>query len=296
MTVTGVGFYVTFDTLSGQVTSLKLNDEEYLVKGFTPNFWRGPTDNDHGNRMQKRLLVWKEAGQQQKVKRFEVTKINRSEVKVKVMYELAHLRIPYMVEYRIFGTGDMVITGQIEPGAAELPELPRFGMNFRVPAEFDQVTWFGKGPFENYDDRNTAAFVGRYESKAADLFFPYVRPQESGTRTDIRWMTLTNEDGKGLLIAGMPQFSASALPYNIDQLDYAESRFRHPCDLIPNDYIDVNVDLRQMGVGGDDSWGAKPMSRYLLPAGPYTFTFLVRTVNDVDDPMQLSKRQVIPAK
>jgi beta-galactosidase len=217
-------------------------------------------------------------------------------VQVIVHYELSHVRIPYTLKYRVFGTGDIVVTGEIDPGAAELPEMPRFGFNFRVPAGYNRVTWFGRGPFENYDDRNTAAFVGLYQSTAADMFFPYVRPQESGTRTDIRWMTLTDEDGNGLMLSGMPLFSASALPYNIDQLDYAESRFRHPADLKVNDYVDVNIDLRQMGVGGDDSWGAKPMSEYLIPAGKYSFTFLVRTVKTADNPMELSKRQLVPLK
>jgi beta-galactosidase len=128
------------------------------------------------------------------------------------------------------------------------------------------------------------------------MFFPYVRPQECGTRTEIRWMTLADEDGNGLLITAMPLFSASALPYTTSQLDYADSRFRHPADLQENDFIDVNVDLRQMGVGGDDSWGAKPMKQYLLPSGTYSFTFAVRAIRHGDDPMALSKRKVAPPK
>jgi beta-galactosidase len=296
ITVTGIGFYVTFDTLTGTITSLKVNDKEYLVKGFTPNFWRGPTDNDHGNRMQKRCVIWKEAGRDQKVARFEVSRPSRGEVHVKVRYELSHLRIPCIVEYRIFGSGDIVITGEIDPGAAELPEMPRFGMNFRIPSEFGMARWYGRGPFENYSDRKTAAFVGIYESPVKDLFFPYVRPQESGTRTDIRWLALTDEDGNGLLVTGMPLFSASALPYKIDQLDYAESRFRHPVDLVPNDFIDVNVDLRQMGVGGNDSWGAKPLQKYMLPSGKYSFSFSIRACKNGDDLMSLSKRQIITVK
>jgi beta-galactosidase len=296
VTVAGVGFYVTFDTLSGTILSMKVNDEEYLVKGFTPNFWRGPTDNDHGNRAQKRLLIWKEAGTDQVVKRFEVIKPSRGEVVVKVKYELTKVKIPYELTYRVFGSGDILITGEVDPGAAELPELPRFGMNFRVPDHFDQVTWYGRGPFENYEDRKTAAFVGLYQLPVDQMFFPYVRPQESGTRTDIRWMSLADEDGNGLLITGMPLFSASALPFTTSQLDYADSRFRHPADLEENDFIDVNVDLKQMGVGGDDSWGAKPMKQYLLPSGKYSFTFTVRAIRHGDDPMVLSKRQIAPPR
>lgn len=296
VTITGVGFFVTFDTLSGMITSLKVNDKEYLVKGFSPNFWRGPTDNDHGNRAQQRLWIWKTAGRDQKVKSFSLAKPGRSEIMVKVSYELTHLRIPYTVEYRLFGSGDIIITGNMDPGAAELPELPRFGMNFRIPAEYHQARWFGRGPFENYEDRKTSAFVALYESEVQDMFFPYVRPQESGTRTDIRWMTLSDDDGNGLMITGMPLFSASALPYTIDQLDYAESRLRHPADLKANDFIDVNVDLKQMGVGGNDSWGARPLRQYILPSRPYSFTFGIRVINEKDDPMILGKRQVISSQ
>lgn len=296
VTVTGVGFYVTFDTLSGTITSLKIDDKEYLAKGIAPNFWRAPTDNDHGFRMQKKLAIWKEASRMQKVTKFQVTRPDRGEVKVKVSYELSHVRIPYTIEYRIFGSGDIIITGAIDPGAAELPEMPRFGVNLRVPSEFNTAKWYGRGPFENYEDRKTAAFVGIYESPVNDLFFSYVRPQESGTRTDIRWLALTNEDGNGLLMTGMPLFSASALPYTIDQLDYAESRYRHPSQLVPNDFIDVNIDLRQMGVGGDDSWGARPLQKYQLPAGKYSFTFSLRIVKNGDDLMKLSKRQIITKK
>lgn len=296
MTVTGLDFFVTFDTASGMITSMKVDNAENIVKGFSPNFWRGPTDNDHGSEMQMRLAIWKEAGKEQKVIKFDVTRPSRGEIRVTVHYALSHVMIPYTLEYRVFGSGDIIITGTIDPGAAELPELPRFGLNFRVPEKYNQVKWYGRGPFENYDDRKTAAFVDVYELPVSQMFYPYLRPQESGNRTDIRWMALTDDDGNGILLTGKPLFSASALPFTIDQLDYAESRFRHPCDLVPNDFIDVNVDLRQMGVGGNDSWGAKPLPKYLLPSSRYTFTFAVRVIKSGDDPMKLSKRQIIPIK
>ncbi len=162
-------------------------------------------------------------------------------------------------------------------------------MNFRIPAGFSQVKWYGRGPFENYWDRHTAAFVGIYESDVKDLYFPYVRPQENGTRTDIRWMALTDESGDGILIAGMPLISASALPFTISQLDYTDNEFRHTVDLVPNDFIDLNIDYRQTGVGGNDSWGARPLPEYTLKSGKYSYSYRIRPINKNIDPMKISK-------
>lgn len=289
LTISGVDFHVRFDTLSGMMTALEYNGKEYITRGPVPNFWRATVDNDFGNRMQQRCAVWKEAGRERQVKRFQVTKQAWGTARVIVTYALGNADIPYSMTYHIYGTGDVIISGSIDPGAAELPELPRFGMNLRVPAEFSQVKWYGRGPFENYWDRSTAAYVGVYESTVGEMYFPYVRPQENGTRTDIRWMTLTDEDGTGLMIAGMPLFSASALLFTTDQLDYTESRHRHTVDLVPNDFIDLNIDYRQTGVGGNDSWGARPLQQYTLFSGKYAYSFRIRPVNKNIDPMKNSK-------
>lgn len=289
LTVSGVDFIVMFDTLTGTMTSLEFNRKQFLTRGPEPNFWRAPIDNDFGNQMQKRCAVWKEASILRVVKFFKVAKPSKGEVHITVDFLLGNSRIPYRVTYVIYGTGDIIISAEIDPGAAELPELPRFGMNFRIPAEFSQVKWYGRGPFENYWDRHTAAFVGVYESKVNDLGFPYLRPQENGTRTDIRWMSLTNEDGIGLMIAGLPLISASALPFTTSQLDYTENGFRHTIDLVPNDFIDLNIDYRQTGVGGNDSWGARPLPVYTLFSGKYTYSFRIRPINQNNDPMKISK-------
>jgi len=289
LTVSGVDLYVRFDTLTGIMNSLEYNGKQYLERGPVPNFWRAPTDNDFGNQMQKRCEVWKDASTQRVVESFNVIKPAYNTVIITVNYLLGNRKIPYELVYSIFGSGDILISGEIDPGSAELPELPRYGMNVRIPSEFDQVKWYGRGPFENYRDRNTAAFVGVYESNVNDLYFPYVRPQENGTRTDIRWMSLTNEDGDGFLIVGNPLVSASALPFTISQLDYTDSRFRHTSDLVPNDFIDINIDHLQTGLGGNDSWGAKPLPSYTLQSGNYHYSYFIRPVNKNIDPMKISK-------
>jgi len=289
--VTGVDFAVQFDTLAGAVTFLEYGGNSFLTRGPLPNFWRAPTDNDFGNKMHKRLGVWKEASDDRTVRRFLVSQPDRSEVNIKVTFELAGVHAPLQVDYTIFGSGDIIISETIDPGARELPELPRFGMNLRMKEGFNQVKWYGRGPFENYWDRNTAAYVGVYESTVADMFFPYVRPQESGTRTDVRWMSLTNDEGDGILICGLPLVSLSALPYSIEELDYTLSKHRHPVDLEKKNYIDINIDLHQMGVGGNDSWGAKPLGKYRLFTGPYSYSYRIRPINSSMDPMKLSKEK-----
>ncbi len=294
--ITGVDFLARFDTLTGTMVTLEYEGQKFLSAGPVPNFWRAPVDNDFGNRMQFRCAVWKEASYSRIVKFFHAEKLSHAEILVTVDFLLGDARIPYNTTYHFYGTGDIVISGEIEPGDAGLPEMMRFGMNFRIPAGFSHAKWYGRGPHENYWDRHTASYVGVYESEVEDLFFPYVRPQECGTRTDVRWMALTNDAGDGLLIAGLPLISLSALPFTTSQLDYTDNEFRHTTDLIPNDFIDVNVDYRQTGVGGNDSWGARPLPAYTLKAGKYSYSFRVRLLNKNIDPMKISKVVFSPVK
>jgi beta-galactosidase len=294
LTVSGADFYVKFDTLTGIMTSLEYDGKEFLTRGPEPNFWRAPTDNDFGNRMPKRCAAWKDASAVRVVKSFKVARPSKGIVDIDVDFLLGNSQIPYHLTYDIFGSADIIISANMDADTMKLPDLPRFGMNMKVPSEFSQVKWYGRGPFENYWDRHTAAFVGVYESNVEDLWFPYLRPQETGTRTDIRWMTLTNGDGIGLMIAGMPLISASALPFTISQLDHTDNKFRHTVDLVANDFIDLNIDNRQMGVGGNDSWGARPLSKYTLSSGKYNYSFRIRPVNQNNDPMKISKVVLSP--
>ena len=174
------------------------------------------------------------------------------------------------------------------------PELPRFGMRWAMPGRYDNLQWFGRGPHENYIDRNTGAFVGKYNSTAAEQYFPYVRPQENGNKTDIRWMMLTDDAGNGLLIDGLPMFSGSTLHNSIEDFDQGtKSNYRHTNDITLRDTVFVTVDLKQMGVGGDDSWGSRTHPQYLLPAADYQFTFRMRPVrNGQPDPFRFRQWEV----
>jgi beta-galactosidase len=148
-----------------------------------------------------------------------------------------------------------------------------------VPADFNNLKWYGRGPYENYQDRHMASFVGLYSVKVDDQQEPYIRPQEYGNKTNVRWMTLTNNNGKGLKFTGMPYLSMSALPYAIEDLDPGVKKKNvHPGDLTKRNQVFVNLDLIQMGVGGDNSWGALPYDRYRVFPKDYAYSFKITPV------------------
>jgi beta-galactosidase len=185
--------------------------------------------------------------------------------------------------YTVRPDGAILIHNRFVPGDTALPELPRLGMRFTMPAPFRQVIWFGRGPHESYWDRKTGARVGLHAADAADLHHPYVRPQENGTRADVRWMALTNGSGVGLLAVGMPLLEASALPYLQEDFDEGQVKVnRHPTDVAPRDLIEVRLDWHQMGVGGDNSWGAQALPQYRLPLRAYEWTFGLRPIGPAD--------------
>ncbi|HEY6552147.1 MAG TPA: beta-galactosidase small subunit, partial [Vicinamibacteria bacterium] len=178
---------------------------------------------------------------------------------------------PYSTAYTVYGSGDVIVEARFTPGG-DLPELPRFGMQMAVPSALGTMTWLGRGPHENYWDRHTGAAVGRYSGKVEDLVHHYVRPQENANRTDVRWVALTDAGGAGLLASGLPLLSVSAWPYSMDDLEKAT----HVHELPRRDAITLNLDLRQMGVGGDDGWGARPHPEYTLDAKAYAYRFRLR--------------------
>ena len=160
------------------------------------------------------------------------------------------------------------------------PELPRFGIRFAIPGNYENLQWFGRGPHENYCDRNTSAYVDLYESSVSEQYFPYIRPQENGYKTDTRWMTLTDDNGNGIIIDGLPEFSFSTLHNSIEDFDQGtKQNYRHTNDIELRDEIFITLDLKQMGVAGDNSWGARPHPQYTLPAGDYSFRFRLKSFN-----------------
>jgi beta-galactosidase len=176
-----------------------------------------------------------------------------------------------------------------------LPEMMRFGMNMELPKQFSEITWYGRGPFENYWDRKTAAFVGLYNSTVAEQYFPYIRPQENGYKTDVRWLALQSKEGHGLMFIGDSLLGFSALNYTMDDFDQGSKKnYRHTNDLVPKDFVSLNVDYKQTGVGGDDSWYARPHPQYTLNYGEYQYAYTIRPIRkkmSEEQLIDLSKRR-----
>jgi beta-galactosidase len=176
------------------------------------------------------------------------------------------------------GDGVLEVTQRLEPvDTADLPRMPRFGMRTRIPGAFHRAEWFGRGPMESYRDRKSAAHVGRWSLDVADWAHPYVRPQETGNRTDVRWLALQADDGAELVVRGEPLLEVTAIPYAREDLDPGPRKAqRHWGELRPRDQVYLNVDLGQMGVGGINSWGPTALPEYSLPYGPYEYRFRLR--------------------
>jgi beta-galactosidase len=278
--VRGERFTAVFSREWGTLVSLAYDGTELLRTGLEPNFWRAPTDNDFGNRMPRRQRVWRRAGPDRHADSVAVRRDGNGHAVVWVGQSLHAGGARLETTYTVTSAGDITVHNRFVPGDTTLPELPRLGMRFTMPAAFDRVTWWGRGPHESYWDRKTGARVGLYAAPAADLYHPYVRPQENGTRSDVRWMAITNAQGIGLLAVGMPLLEASALPYLQEAFDEGQVKVnRHVTDVTPRDLVEVRLDWHQMGVGGDNSWGAQALERYRMPLRVYEWSFRLRPIS-----------------
>ena len=294
ITVTGRGFSLAIGRSSGALESFRAGGRELVASPLVPNFWRVPLDNDIGflllNDMPKRTAVWKASGPGRRVTAMRAERLSPQAVRVTAEATLPAGDSRYVTTYTVYGSGDVVVDGRLTPGSGPLPELPRFGMQMAVPAALSTMTWLGRGPHENYWDRATGAAVGRYSGKVADLVHDYVRPQENGNRTDVRWLALTDASGAGLLASGLPLLSVSAWPYTMDDLEKAT----HTNELPRRDTITLNLDYRQTGVGGDDGWGARPHAEYTLDAKPYAYRFRLRAYAPSMGPLEDVARRPVP--
>jgi len=286
-------FELVFDLEAGEIESFVFQGEPLILSGARPNFWRPPTDNDYGYDMPALQGVWRSASQEQPIRRVEHWQNSNRDVEIVVVRDLPAVGSVHTTHYQVFGNGEVVITSSLEIGSLDLPDLPKYGLTFTLPPALNRVEWFGRGPHENYADRKTGAAVGTYQSTVAELHTPYIRPQENGNRTDVRWVALTNEAGVGLLAAADPVMEFSALLH--DDADFDEGdrpTHRHAWDVITRDHVTLDLDLRQMGVGGDTSWGARPHPQYRLPAAPYRYRVrLVPFDGRSRDPGSLSRQR-----
>jgi beta-galactosidase len=282
--VAGRDFSIRFDRLTGEMDSFIHDGHELIASGVEPNFWRAPTDNDFGNQMPRRLAVWRQASLYRELRTLEAREPGPGRVTVTVVYGLAGGQATQSLEYVIDGDGRIVLRSTLDlRSETKLPELPRIGLKMALPSAFDRLQWFGRGPFENYRDRKTAAFVGLHETTAVEPC-PYVSPQEYGNRSDTRWLAVRDREGRGLLISGDPVFEFSAHPFWPEDLTQVSRGSKHPPEVQKRDFVCLTLDHAQMGVGGDDSWGARVHPQYLLPAKDYSFVLTLRPLRPGDDP------------
>jgi beta-galactosidase len=293
--IKGKNFTISFDKSTGVLTSYVFENTELIQSGPVPNFWRAPTDNDFGWDMPKRLRIWKGAGAGRTVEQVTARRMSSCEIQVDVVSMIPAGESEYSTSFRIFGSGDIIVTNRFVPGNAGLPEMARFGMIMTLPAEFENIIWYGRGPHENYWDRKTGSPVGVYSGKVIDLYHPYIRPQENGNRADVRWVALINDKGIGLLAVGRPLLSISAHHFIDEDFDPGqEKRQRHTFHLKKRDLVTLKLDYKQMGVGGDTSWGdrARPHPEYRLPVTEYSYSFRLRPFSEKEGtPMSLSKQK-----
>lgn len=274
------GFTVGFDTTTGWLTQFAVNGKEMLHAALLPHFWRAPTDTDIGNSMQIRCAIWKDPLKTARLDSFLVQKINAQQSQLRTVHYLPDIDAVYAVNYLVAATGDVQVQVSMKAGNGSLPEMPRFGMRVLLNKDFNKVSWFGRGPFDNYDDRKTAAAIDLYSMPADSLFHPYPRAQESGYRTDVRWISLQNTQGLGLMAIGAKPISTGVLHFDMHKLDFDRDakENNHGGSMSNDDFIWWNIDYKQMGVGGDNSWGAKTYAEYMLPYSDYQYGFTLKPV------------------
>ncbi len=289
----GDDFRITFDTTSGELVSWLYAGRKFVRSGPAPDFWRAPTDNDFGNGMPERCGVWRDAAAGRTLRNATWTEQDNGTVEVRFSFDLLEGGINYEMCYRIYRSGDLTLTSTFTPTlcAGYLPEMPRQGTQMILPGEFNLVKWLGRGPHENYCDRQTSAAVGLWEMPVGAMYHPYIRPQENGYRTDVRWAALTDGRGTGLLVAGMPLIGFNALHNLTADFDPGpEKQQRHTYHIKPRDLVCLNLDRGQMGVGGDNSWGARPHEQYQLQVAAYSYQIRLRPFTPEDgDPEQFCR-------
>ena len=272
------GTTLTIGKWSGWIDYLDVDGKPMLCdhQSIVPEFWRAPTDNDYGAGLQHRLGVWKNP--QMKLKECKVDGNT-----VTSTFDMPSVKATLVMTYTLTAEGEVIVREQLKADKdAKVAPMFRYGMQLQMPKEFDAIKYYGRGPVENYCDRNSSEFIGFYENKVADEYYSYVRPQESGNHTDIRWFRVVNAEGNGLEFYSNAPMEASALNFLTEDLDDGVTKDkvigRHSGDLIERPLTQVHIQQRQMGLGCVNSWGAWPRAEYQMPYKDYDFTFAIRPI------------------
>lgn len=276
----GADFKATFDKSSGLLVSYILNKQEYIHNGQGPHpfFWRAPIDNDYGANLPNRLEVWKKASYQDiKAESFTVSKEDNNTI-VRVTYRFPEADAHWEISYKVFDNGIIKVDNRFVPEGTDTPFIPRVGLRMQLTETLVNLTYFGRGPEENYCDRYSSQFVGEYTTTIKEMYQPYIRPQENEHRTNIYWCALSNKNKSGLLFIADNTFEMNVSNYLLESFDSgnsidngaprtANTKHRHLTDPKAETFVDMFIDYRMMGVGGDNSWGAIPHAPYLIKTG-----------------------------
>ena len=284
VTLTSGNTSVTFGKQKGFIDYIDHDGKPMLADGYSllPTFWRAPTDNDYGAGFQRRFGAWKNPSLT--LTDFRVVEAeNKQSATVEASYELKEVDATLRLTYTINNNGriDVEEALTVNPDAAEKPYLPLFGMQLAMPKSFDTIDYYGRGPGESYADRKDSEFLGHFTQKVSDQYFAYVRPQETGNKTDVRYFKVLNGASNGLLFSSDNSFDAQALNYLTEDLDggpVKEEHHIHGGDISPRPLTAVRISQKQMGLGCIDSWGAWPQQKYMLPYGNYTFRFHIQAL------------------
>ena len=292
--VSGKDFEVEFNKEEGLLVSWKYNGKQFIKSGPEPNFWRAPIDNDMGGDFAYFARKWKDAGKKSWVKYINVKQADKNRVEVVIRRRLYNVMASELEEkYTVLGNGDVIIDNHYYNGSFNLYPMPRIGMRMQLPFEFNNLTWFGEGPYENYCDRNEGTWVDLFTSPVAEQYFPYIRPQENGHKTEVRWLALTNKEGRGVMVCSPQYFEFNALHNTIEDFDcdILGTVKKHTYDIKPRELVELCLDYRHRGVGGTDSWGEPPLKKYIISARrQYQYTFILRPVSGKDEILERSKQ------
>ena len=272
---------VTIGKKTGMIDYLDVDGEPILKfrESMTPEFWRAPTDNDYGASLQKKMRVWKNP--QMNLKSFDKSE-SKDSVVLTANFEMPEVKAELMLRYRINVAGEVTVTEKMTTDKeAKVADLFRYGMQLQMPASFSKLEYYGRGPEENYIDRHSSAFIGKYEANVKDEYYPYVRPQESGNHTDIRYFSIFNPTtGKGITFEGYAPMECSAIPYLVEDLDAGIEKEhawgQHSGDLVEKGLVQLHIQQRQFGLGCIDSWGSSPMEKYRMHYQDRCFSFVIK--------------------
>lgn len=298
--VNGSNFKAIFDKASGVLISYKVNGTEYVNDGFglRPFFWRAPTDNDYGAQLPRKLNAWEKASYQElKAEDFKVSQ--GDETTISYRYSYPQTNAINTVTYTIYNNGIIRVDNHFDASRCELPFIPRIGMRMQLPNYIVNAEYYGRGQWENYDDRKTSTFVDRYSCPIKEMVTKYIRPQENGHYVDVNWLALTQSSGKGLLFVADDTFEFNASNYLLETISDGESlnldapvgaapRPKHLNDYKPSPLVDLFIDYRMQGLGGNNSWGALPLDQYMIKPSStpvdYGFTIIpIKNKKEIDD-------------